>query len=60
MELKFVSGRHEVRSQYVLYDLNAFIADVGGFLGLLLGHSLYSIIREITALSKSVLPIRTV
>ena len=30
------------RSQYYDYDFNSFIADVGGFLGLLLGHSIYS------------------
>ena len=30
------------RFQYYDYDFNSFIADVGGFLGLLLGHSIYS------------------
>ena len=29
--------------QYVVYDHNSFIADVGGFLGLLLGHSILSV-----------------
>ena len=29
--------------QYVVYDHNSFIADVGGFLGLLLGHSIFSV-----------------
>ena len=28
--------------QYVIYDYSSFIADVGGYLGLLLGQSLYS------------------
>ena len=28
--------------QYYSYDFNSFIADVGGYLGLLLGHSIYS------------------
>ena len=29
--------------QYVVYDHDSFIADVGGFLGLLLGHSIFSV-----------------
>jgi hypothetical protein len=29
--------------QYIIYDSDSFIADVGGFLGLLLGHSAFSI-----------------
>ena len=28
--------------QYVIFDYSSFIADVGGYLGLLLGQSLYS------------------
>ena len=34
---------HEVREHYYIYDSNSFIADVGGFLGLLMGHSLFGI-----------------
>ena len=37
------TGRYEVREQYVVYDSDSFIADVGGFLGLLLGHSMLSL-----------------
>ncbi len=40
---QFTTGKHELKEQYVLYDFNAFIADIGGYLGLLLGHSLLSI-----------------
>ena len=29
--------------QYIVYDFDAFIADVGGYLGLLLGQSIYGI-----------------
>lgn len=29
--------------QYVIYDHNDFIADAGGYLGLLIGHSMFSI-----------------
>ena len=41
-----------VRKQYVIYDSNSFIADVGGFMGLLLGFSLLSIYDEIEGLIK--------
>ena len=41
-----------VRKQYVIYDFNSFIADVGGFMGLLLGFSLLSIYDEIEGLIK--------
>ena len=36
-------SKHEVREHYRIYDNNSFIADFGGFLGLLLGHSLFGI-----------------
>ena len=28
-------------SQYVIYDLGSYLADIGGYLGLLLGYSLH-------------------
>ena len=34
--------------QYIIYDINAFIADVGGYLGLLLGQSIYGLYEIIT------------
>ena len=37
----------DVTEEYLLYGLDSFIADVGGFLGLLLGASLLSLIEEI-------------
>jgi hypothetical protein len=30
-------------NQYVIYDYDSFIADIGGYLGLLLGHSAFSV-----------------
>ena len=36
-------SKHEVREHYSIYDRNSFIADIGGYLGLLLGHSLFGI-----------------
>jgi hypothetical protein len=29
--------------QYVIYDYDSFIADIGGYLGLLLGQSVFSV-----------------
>ena len=47
----FEDGSYNVREEYVVYDMGSFIADVGGYRGLLLGHSLlsmyYNIIRLI-------------
>jgi hypothetical protein len=40
---RFQTTRHDVMEQYIIYDSDSFIADVGGFLGLLLGHSAFSI-----------------
>ena len=33
--------------QYYVYDFNAFVADVGGYLGLLLGHSIFGMFEPI-------------
>jgi hypothetical protein len=38
ISLIFPTGRHVLKEQYVIYDPSSFIADVGGYLGLLLGH----------------------
>ena len=34
--------------QYIIYDINALTADVGGYLGLLLGQSIYGLYEIIT------------
>ena len=39
---------YDEKKQYVVYDFNSFIADVGGFMGLLLGFSLLSLYDELT------------
>ena len=36
-------GYYVEEEQYVIYDVNSFIADVGGYMGLLLGSSLLSL-----------------
>ena len=38
--LYYVNGLYDEKEQYVIYDMSSFIADVGGYMGLLLGFSL--------------------
>ena len=38
---------YEEKEQYIIYDWNSFVADVGGFLGLLLGCSALSLYNEL-------------
>ena len=38
---------HEEKEQYLLYDVDSFIADIGGYLGLLLGWSVFSVYNEV-------------
>ena len=44
------SGSYEEKEEYLLYDTNSFIADAGGFMGLCLGLSLYSLYNELADL----------
>ena len=39
----FEDGSYQLHEEYIVYDVDDFIADVGGYLGLLLGHSILSI-----------------
>ena len=43
--LSFVyrDGMYNLDREYYVYDTSHFLADIGGYLGLLLGHSLLSI-----------------
>jgi hypothetical protein len=36
--LHYASGNYDVSEQYPIYDANSLFADVGGYLGLLLGQ----------------------
>ena len=38
----FEDDSYQLEKEYFVYNFNDFIADVGGFLGLLLGHSVLS------------------
>ncbi len=50
----FKTGRHFVRREFILYTWDSLVADIGGYLGLLLGHSLLSLFHSVTrALQKS-------
>ena len=43
LKWEYMNSDYIVRQEYLTYDISSFIADVGGYLGLLLGHSLLSI-----------------
>ena len=43
MIFRLEDGSFKLQEEYIVYDINDFIADVGGYLGLLLGHSMLSI-----------------
>ena len=43
--LQCFPGKFEKKEQYFIYNGNALIADIGGYLGLLLGFSVYSIFK---------------
>ena len=45
----FRDGQYNLHEEYYVYDKESLIADIGGFLGLLLGHSLLSM-YHITAM----------
>ena len=52
LELKFriISPSYEEEDQYIIYDFNSFIGDVGGFLGLLLGYSILSLYGDMVGI----------
>ncbi len=45
IRVDFPSSRHDIRTEYIVYDADSFIADVGGFLGLLLGYSAFGLLQ---------------
>ena len=46
LKFKILDLTYEKREQYVIYDISSFIADVGGYMGLLLGYSLSSLYAD--------------
>ena len=57
MHTKFqiVDRSFEEKEQYVIYDTDSFFADVGGYMGLLLGSSLISLYNEIESFLRNLL-----
>ena len=43
----FEDGSYHVRQEYFVYDTGSFLADVGGYLGLILGYSLLGLYNTI-------------
>ena len=43
LAFQYRDGMYILNEEYLVYDFNNFIADIGGYLGLLLGHSILSI-----------------
>ena len=49
LEFYFMDGSYEFKEEYYIYDNDSFLADCGGYMGLLLGYSwlsLYQILAE--------------
>ena len=44
-EWQYMNSDYIVRQEYLTYDINSLIADVGGYLGLLLGQSIYGLYK---------------
>ena len=44
------SGEYELGEEYYIYNWGSFVADIGGYLGLLLGSSILSMYHMITPL----------
>ena len=53
LRFKITKGSYKEEEQYIIYDFNSFIADVGGLLGLLLGSSALSLYDEIESLFRT-------
>ena len=49
LKLQMLDSAYKEEEQYVIYDTASFIADVGGYMGLLLGSSLLSLYMAIEA-----------
>ncbi len=47
-KVPFSKTGYDVREEYPIYDADSLVADVGGFLGLLLGHSAFSIFLHVS------------
>ena len=55
LRIKIMDRSYTEIEQYIIYDTGSFFADVGGFMGLLLGASLLSLYSELEALLRKFL-----
>ena len=55
LEVVITERSYEEREQYIIYDTSSFIADVGGYMGLMLGVSIMSIYNNAETLLKKLL-----
>ena len=55
LQLRMMQSSYTEEEQYVIYDGISFIADIGGYMGLLLGSSLLGIYMAIEALLRKIL-----
>ena len=39
-----------MKEEYLIYDWDSFISDIGGYIGLLLGSSLYSLYQDMAVM----------
>ncbi len=46
-KMYFSTGRHFLRREYVRYTLDSLYADIGGYMGLFVGHSILSLIVDL-------------
>ena len=56
LEFTIVDRWNKEEEEYIVYDTDSFIADVGGYMGLLLGFSILSLYHEMEALLKRFIP----
>ena len=56
LDLTITDRWHKEEEEYIIYDTDSFIADVGGYMGLLLGFSILSLYHEMEALLKRFIP----
>ena len=55
LQLRINDRSYEERKQYYIYETDSFIADVGGYMGLLLGCSIWSLCNEVKAFMKKII-----
>ena len=55
LQFRMMHTSYEEKEQYIIYDVDSFIADVGGYMGLLLGSSLLSLYKVLETIMRKVL-----